>query len=80
MSFKDYNMITPQSIDAELPYTRLHSAKLHNVCKDKDRDIKSYYSIMDKILPDETNSNNITSDVYTRLYNKLYSSKNPDNS
>ena len=79
MSFKDYNMITPQSIDAELPYTRLHSAKLHNVTKDKDRDIKSYYSIMDKILPDETNSNNITSDVYSRLYNKLYSNKNPDN-
>ena len=79
MSFRNYNMITPVSILAELPHTRLHSAKLHNVTKDKDDDIKSYYSIMDKILPDETNSNNITSDVYSRLYNKLYSSKNPDN-
>jgi hypothetical protein len=79
MSFKDYNMITPESIECELPNTRLHSAKLENCLKDKDSSVESYYSIMDKILPDDTNSNNVKSDIYSRLYNKLYSSKDPDN-
>ena len=80
MCFKDMNIITPESIDAQLPYSRLHSAKLENCLIDKDTSIESYYSIMDKIPHNDTRTRNVTSDVYLRLYNKLYSNKNPDNS
>ena len=80
MAFKDMNIITPESIDAELPYSRLHSAKLENACRDKDTSIGSYYSIMDKIPHSDTRTRNVTSDVYSRLYDKLYSNRDPDNS
>ena len=80
MCFKDMNIITPESIDAELPYSRLHSAKLENATRDKDTSIESYYGIMDKIPHSDTRTRNVTSDVYDRLYLKLYSSKEPDNS
>ena len=81
MAFKELNMITPESIGCKLLYSRLHSAKLENSINNlNDSSVESYYAIMDKICPDETNSNNRTSDVYTRLYNKLYSDREPDNS
>lgn len=80
MAFKDMNIITPESIGAQLPYSRLHSAKLENSTVNKDDSIESYYSIMDKIPHNDTRTRNVTSDVYSRLYTKLYSDKNPDNS
>ncbi len=80
MCFKDLNIITPESIDAELPYSRLHSARLENATRDRDTSIGSYYNIMDKIPHSDTRTRNVTSDVYSRLYNKLYSDRDPDNS
>jgi len=50
------------------------------MCKDKDNSVESYYSIVDKILPDDTNSYRVSDTLYTRLYNKLYTTHDPDNS
>lgn len=67
-------------LNTEILYSRLHSSKLSGMCKSKDNTVESYYSIVDKILPDDTHSNKVSNTLYTRLYNKLYTTHDPDNS
>ena len=78
--FDDVKPKLINDLNTDILYSRLHSSRLSGMCKDKDNTVESYYSIVDKILPDETNSNKTSNTLYTRLYNKLYTKHDPDNS
>ena len=78
-----FDSIEPYLIDllnTRIEYNRLYNSKLSGMCKNKDSSVESFYSIMDKILPDDNPQNKHSNTLYTRLYNKLYTKSDPDNS
>ena len=80
MCFDEIQIKCIDDLNTDILYSRLHSSKLVNSTRDKDSSVESYYSIMDKILPDDNPQNKHSDTLYTRLYNKLYTSNDPDNS